>query len=284
MKLGCCAARAVVLFLFTWSVVFCPLLVQIRDGPRVDTEGGCAFHHLVCAPFLHNSQHGPFSHVMLCDVKFDGRAAYQDAVCAGFFVDLDGLLVLVNDDMCSSPYCNVSEFQASCGSVHSGNSQRGKEDTKSKATSQSPLMSSIPQVWFESFGDKSLFSFFCWLLAGVVVSAMKSMQMIPCVLQAAAAFAWLFPFFGLGKRTLDLIGLVVQMVKAAAAFFGHITLVGLYNAVFWAREFLTQVGFEASQQPGSCIYGHVLGLRVQWVARAAEMAVRARSALIRFLT
>ena len=175
MELGCSAARAVVLFLFSWSVVCVPLLVQIRDGPRVDCEGGCAFHHLVCAPFLHNSQHGPFSHVMLYDVKFDGRAAFQDAVCADFFLDLDGLLVLVNDDMCSSPYWNVSEFQASCGSVHSGNSQRGKEDTKSKATSQSPLISSIPQVWFESFGDKSLFSVFYWLLAG----AMKSMQMMP---------------------------------------------------------------------------------------------------------
>ena len=44
---------------------------------------------------------------------------------------------------------------------------------------------------------------------------------------------------------------LVQMVKAAAAFFGHITLVGLYNAVFGTREFLIQVGFEASQQPGS---------------------------------
>ena len=92
--------------------------------------------------------------------------------------------------------------------------------TKSKATSQSPLISSI-QVWFENFGDKSLFS--DWLLAGVVVSAMKSMQMMPCVPQAATAFAWLFPFFRLGKRTLDLIGLLVQMVKAAAACFGHIT-------------------------------------------------------------
>ena len=140
----------------------------------MDCEGGCAFHHLVCAPFLHISQHGPFSHVMLNDVKFYGRAAYQDAVCADFFLDLDGLLVLVNDDMCSSPYWNVSEFQASCGSVHSGNSQRGKEDTKSKATSQSPLVSSIPQVWFESFGDKSLFSVVYWLLAGVVVSTLRA--------------------------------------------------------------------------------------------------------------
>ena len=69
----------------------------------------------------------------------------------------------------------------------------------------------------------------------------------------------------LGAKALDLIGLVVQMVKAAAAFFGHITLVGLIavfslshwstgfcNAVFGGKEFLTQVGIEATQQLGSC--------------------------------
>ena len=253
MEWGCTAARAVVLFFFSWTVAFVPLLVQIRDGPRVDCEGGCAFHHLVCVPFLHPTQRVPFSHVMPNDVKFDGRAAFQDAVSADFFLELDGLLVLVTDDMSSSPYWNVSEFQASCGSVDPGNSQRGKEDTKSKATSQSLLISSIPLVWIESFGDKSLFSVFYWLLAGVVASAMKTMQMMPCVLQAAAAFAWLFPFTGLGAKTLDLIGLVVKIVKAAAAFFGHITQVGLYNAVFGGREFLTQVGIEATQQLGSCI-------------------------------
>ena len=265
MEWGCSAALAVVLFFFSWSVVFVPLLVQIRDGPSVDCEGGCAFHHLVCVPFPHPTQHGPFSHVMPNDVKFDGRAAFQDAVSAGFFLDLDGLLVLVTDDMSSSPHWNVSEFQASCGSVDPGNSQRGKEDTKSKATSQSLLISSIPQVWIECFGDKSLFSVFYWVLAGVVASAMKTMQMMPFELQAAAAFAWLFPFTGLGEKALDLIGLVVQMVKAAAAFFGHITLVGLIavfslsnwctgfcTAVFGSREFLTQVGTEATQQLGSC--------------------------------
>ena len=208
MKLGCSAARAVVLFLFSWSVVFVPL-VLIRDGPRVDCEGECASDPLVCAPFLHISQHGPFSHVMLNDVKFDGRAAYLDAGCADFFLDLDSLLVLVGGDMCSSTYWNVSEFQASCDSVHSGNSQRGKEDTKSKATSQSPLVNSIPQVWFESLGDMSLFSVFHWLLAGVVMSALKVNLMLPCVLQAAAAFALLFLLSGLGKKTFDLLGLVV---------------------------------------------------------------------------
>ena len=46
---------------------------------------------------------------------------------------------------------------------------------------------------------------------------------------------------------------MVQIVKAAAAFFGHITLVGLYNAVFGGRKFLTQVGIEATQLLGSCI-------------------------------
>ena len=145
-----------------------PLLLECGFC-SLGAEGEFAFDPLVCAPFLHISHHGPFSHVMLNDVKFDGRAAYLDAGCADFFLDLDGLLVLVDDDMCSSTCWNVSEFQASCDSVHSGNSQRGKEDTKSKATSQSPLVSSIPQVWFESLGDMSLFSVFHWLLAGTTV-------------------------------------------------------------------------------------------------------------------
>ena len=140
---------------------------------------------------------------------------------------------------------------------------------------------------FLRFGSKALatcplFSVFHWLLAGVVMSALKVNQMLPCVLQAAAAFAWLFLLSGLGKKTFDLLGLVVQMVKAAAAFFGHFTLVGLFNAVYGARGASTQVD-SAAVQRSSCICGHVLGLRFPWVACAVEMAVHARSLLIGFL-
>ena len=94
--------------------------------------------------------------------------------------------------------------------------------------------------------------------------------------QAAAAFAWLFLLSGLGKKTFDLLGLVVQMVKAAAAFFGHFTLVGLFNVVYGARGASTQVD-SAAVQRSSCICGHVLGLRFPWVACAVEMAVYDRS-------